>query len=209
MKNQKEIILIIITILIMGLVICYTNHQINLMFIPQSLIYSGVIIFASVLGKKISSRYFDVEASHEIFGFQRYGFSKKAHLKKSLKIGLILPLLISFISGGSIKLLTFLQTELKPLASRTTKRRGLKRYFELKESEISLIVFYGILSNIILAIIANILNHPILASYSLYYATWNLIPFGQLDGTKIFFGSRILYLISIILLTVSYLVILI
>ena len=53
--------------------------------------------------------------------------------------------------------------------------------------------------NLVLAVVAYIIGQPDLARYSIYFSVWNLLHLGQLDGTKIFFGSRILWVVLFIL----------
>ncbi len=76
----------------------------------------------------------------------------------------------------------------------------------MTEFHIALIAASGIIINLILAIMGYIFAswNPILETFSklsIYYAFWSIIPIGKLDGTKIFFGSRILWFSLLILTT--------
>ena len=68
---------------------------------------------------------------------------------------------------------------------------------------------------LILAIIGTLLKPYLpsfgadLAKYSIYFGIWNLLPIGQLDGTKIFFGTTVLWFFLAIIYTISAFVILI
>jgi len=48
-----------------------------------------------------------------------------------------------------------------------------------------------------------------LAKFSIFFGIWNLLPLGQLDGTKLFFGTTVLWTFLLILYTISFIVILI
>jgi len=103
---------------------------------------------------------------------------------------------------------TFLQFEAIPLIERVLKKRHKKTYLELMEFDLAMVAFYGIISLLGLSLLANSLGALTLAEYSLYFIYWNLVPFGQLDGLKIFMGSAgplkktpipVLYLFTLIL----------
>ena len=119
----------------------------------------------------------------------------------------MIPLLLSFLSAGSIKMFTFLQFESKPLTEKAIKKRGKETWKEIMEWDLGLIAFYGIIALLALSLIANGIGAISLAKYTIFFAIWNLVPFGQLDGTKIFFGSRpgtiiplpLLYLLTLVL----------
>jgi hypothetical protein len=57
------------------------------------------------------------------------------------------------------------------------------------------IATWGIITNLVLAIIGYSFGYELFAKLSIYYATWSIIPFSSLDGTKIFFSSRVLWTI--------------
>ena len=64
----------------------------------------------------------------------------------------------------------------------------------------------GILGILILGIIAYFTGYETLFKISAYYAFANMIPFSKLDGTQIFFGSKVLYSILgvIVLIFLAY-----
>ena len=69
----------------------------------------------------------------------------------------------------------------------------------MTEGHLALISAAGIFSMFLLSILAYIINFPELAKLSIFFATFNLLPLGKLDGTKIFLGSRPLYFLIILL----------
>ena len=91
-----------------------------------------------------------------------------------------------------IKPFTLLQSDYENLMKRRIRRRrGESDYRRVEENETdpAFTVAWGFLALLILALIATIIKQPELAKYSIYYGIWNLIPFGGLDGMKLFFGS--------------------
>lgn len=218
MFTKKELTWIIIAIIILTFVIGISANiqektaEVSLI-VP--LISSTLIILTTTITKKLVSPIFNIEIEHKIWEFKRYGIYKRAYLKKPFPIGLILPVSLSLISLGFIKFMALLQFDFKNIPSkRILKQRGYARSVrkeEINDSDIGLTAAWGFYSLFLLAIISSILGistniaiFPELAKYSIYYGLWNLIPFGQLDGSKLFFGSvfnwiviTLLYLLSL------------
>ena len=198
MFTLKEIIHLIIAILLFAFIINFLEGN-----ILPALLTALIIIAVNVFAKKLMAYRVDSEVTHKIWHLYRWGYYERSHFKKPVPVGIILPFLLIWISYplGFLKMLTFLQSDIKPTSARVAKRRGSKsqRYSEMTEWHLSLITGIGILSTIILGILAYLANYPLLARFSIYYSVWNLLPIGQLDGTKIFFGSKYFWLFLTIL----------
>lgn len=191
MLKTKEVISILLAIILFAFVIWFFKDT---RLILPSFVIAAVVILTNIVAKKIAARYFHSEAEVSIWQFQRWGYYQRSHFKTPKPIGLILPFLLVFASApeGAIKMLTFLQTEITVTIKRISKKRGgLNRYYELTEWHNGLIVAYGILANVAVVAIPYIFGRYELlldiAKYSIYYAIWNMLPIGQLDGTKVFF----------------------
>jgi len=191
MIKAKEVMHIILVIILFAFILWFFEDS---SLILSSFIVAVVVICTNVIAKKITARYLQVEAEIKIWEFQRWGYYTRSHFKKPKPIGLILPFLLVFASAptGFIKMLTFLQTDISPTLRRVAKKRGgLKRYYELTEWHYGWTVAVGILFTLGLSLLPYIFGkNDILVSiakYGVYYAIWNMIPIGQLDGTKIFF----------------------
>jgi len=228
MIKSKELTQIIIAILIMSLVLSF----VNLLAIPSTLDgkaylemlgYSAIIILVTIFAKKLSASNRGIEIEHKILGLKRWGIYARSYFKKAIPIGAILPLLLSILSQGYVKAFTFLQFDAKPLITKKIKKKSQDTHSEIEEIDLGMIAYWGLIATLALAIIADYLNYNLLAKYSFYYAIWNLIPFGQLDGMKILMASgepihqssprgstkltAILYFWSLILLVITGLII--
>lgn len=200
MFTKKEITWIIIAILIFGFIITLPKLSISS---PYVFLTSAIIILTSVLTKKIASNYYNIKIEYRIWSFKRFGWYERSKFKKPIPIGLILPFFVSFLSLGFIKILTLLQFDAKNISKkRALKKRGAYRYSKINESDLAFTSAWGFWALIVLAIIGYFINQPELTKYSIYYGIWNLIPISNLDGTKLFFGS----LINWILLAIAYLI---
>ncbi len=210
MITKKEGIASSIAIILMALIIGFTNKEFMLEKFAWGLLISLLIIFTAILSKKVTAKKLDTSIEIKPWTFQRYGFTRSSHFKNPVSIGLILPLILAFLSNGQIKFLAFLEFQTKALPSKVTKRYGLKRYANVLEWDDALIGFYSMAGVLLLGIIASFFS-PVffkdLAKYSLIYALSNLIPISSLEGTRIFFGSRPLYIFSWTILVLAGLII--
>ena len=202
MFKPKEIGHLIIAIILFAFIISFLNifeKGIDV-FLPALLI-AFIVIAVNVVAKKLLSFFLEVEIEQKILHWQRWGWYERSYFKRPIPVGIILPFLLVWISypTGFIKMLTFLQFEPKPTSARVAKRHGLYRYAELTEWHIAAIAGMGIFINLALAVIAYLLNYPELAKFSIYYSAWNILPLGQLDGSKLLFGSRRLWAFLVIL----------
>ena len=185
----KEAIHIIIAIIIMALTINLIDLKLNLVEFPVHIIYSALIILVSVFAKKINAFKRDIEIEHSIWKFSRWGIYRRSHLKSPVPIGILLPLGGFLLTRGYIRFLTFLQFDGKATKTKVVKKFGRDRRDTEMEFDFAMISFWGLCATLFLSLIANYLSNIELARLALYYSIWNLVPFSQLDGTKILFGS--------------------
>jgi len=211
--DKKELKHIVLAIFLMSLVLSFFNPTLSISYkgIIQYLIillFSAIIISVWVLGKKLVAKKIYLKIEHSIWKFQRYNIAKNRKFKKPVPMGLILPIILSIISRGTIRMLTLLQFDATPLPERTLKNRGKKTWKEITEWDLALVVFYGFISLLVLSLISSYFGAVTLAKYSIYFILWNMVPFGQLDGLKLFLGSAgplkgnpipLLYLFTLIL----------
>lgn len=127
-------------------------------------------------------------------------------------MGLILPFFISIISLGIIKPFWLLQFNSENLMKKRIQRargEGYYRRTEINETDLAFTSAWGFWALILLAIIGFFLKQPELTKYSIYYGIWNLIPLGNLDGIKLFFGSIINWVLLVIVYVISLILVLI
>jgi hypothetical protein len=207
MIEKRELIWIIIAIIIFEFIVFFpSSNKITL----RLLLVPIIILLTSIVTKKYFSKHYNIKIEHKIFEFQQYGWKKKAHYKKPFPIGLIFPLIATVLSWGLLKPLTLLQFEMKNIPEkRILRKRGHYRKMEINESDSAMTAAFGFYALFLLAIIATQFNYNELARFSIIYGFWNLIPFGNLDGNKIFFGSftnwiilAIIFIFSLILVLV-------
>ncbi len=190
----NEIIAIILGIIILGISI-YHKNTIQL---QTSIFFITIIILVNILIKKIVAYTFETKITTKIWTMDSFGFPKKAHFKKPLPM-IWLPLLLSAISSGLLLWLPVFTFDIDTKPERASKRHGLYRFTQVTEWHIAIIVMWGIFANLIVAIFGYILGYESFARLSIFYAVWSLIPISTLDGSKLFFGNRGLWIITAII----------
>jgi len=161
-----------------------------------------IILTSSISAKKLVSKKYSIKIEHSLWKFQRYGFKKKYKFKNPIPLGIIFPIALGFLSLGILKPFSFFQYDAENIPSRRLlKSRGSRyqRKEEINESDLAYTSTAGFCILLIIAVFGWLIK-PIfplfgyeITKYSIYYGIWNLLPIGQLDGIKIFFGSFILW----------------
>jgi Zn-dependent protease len=193
-KESKHILAAILILTIVSSF--YFAIQGEVIQIIEAFVFSTLIILVSVLAKELSASSLDAQVSHSIWQVKRYGFPEHWKLKSPVPAGLIFPIFFSLITIGIFKFSAILTYEASALKRRAAKRFGTRSFTHLTEFHNALIGASSILALLVLAIIVYAFQVPeifYLAKLSVYYALANLVPISKLDGTQIYFGSRILY----------------
>ena len=207
MLTKKEIAWIIIAILVLGFIIGWSEKP---TYSPIVFLFSAIIILIPILTKKLAANHFNLKIEHKIWGFKQFWWTTKSHFKKPFPIGLIIPFFFAFFSLGIIKIMALLQFDAKNLKKkRVLKKRGSYRYSEINESDLAFTAAWGFWALLVLALVSSLLNQPELTKFSIYYGIWNLLPISQLDGTKLFFGSLINWIILALVYIISLVVVLV
>lgn len=158
-----------------------------------------MIISINILAKKAVGYYFETNVRHKFWSWYRFGFRKDAHFKTSVPMAW-LPLLLSMITQGFFWWLAILEFDVEARAERASRRHGLYRFTEVTEWHIAIIAMWGILANLTFAVIGYVAGFEFFTKLSVYYAFWSIIPLSSLDGSKIFFGNRFLWITLLITL---------
>lgn len=174
--------------------------------VAQSLLFAVIIIVVHVFSKKFVASLLDADVTHEIWSFSRYWFRPQDYFKKKIPSGIILPLFFTIFTLGKLKVMTFLTYETRALKVRAAKRFGFYSYTEMTDWHNGLIGIFGIISILTLSFLSYLLGYEYLFKIAVYYAFFNILPIGKLDGSQIFFGSKILWatLATIILILTGY-----
>ena len=193
--DEKEIIQIIISIFVLGIVFSFSKLiLLDFSYLGIGILFSFLIISTNILGKKIIALKLDASVKHEIWLWRRYGFKPNHYLKNSIPFGIIVPLFISAFSLGIIKFMSILTYETSALKRRAAKKHGCNSFTEMTDKHNAYIGATGILTTLTLAFIVYwIPGLEELSRMSAFYVFWNMIPISKLDGCQIIFGNKTLW----------------
>lgn len=196
-ETGTEILIVIIASIILSMSIAF--RDISIMY--AATISFLIIIGANILIKKIIGYFLEINVKTKFWTWYQYGFRKDAHFKKPIPM-VWLPLLLSLITKGFFQWLAVLEFEVTPKTERVAKRHGLYRFTQLTEWHIAWIATWGIILNFVLAVIGYIAGFELFARLSIYFIAWSIIPLSGLDGAKIFFSSRALWVTVFTIITI-------
>jgi len=198
MKN-KEIVQLLIGVIVLFVVAgigAILNGDLNA--ILQVMLFSVIAMGVPVITRKAVAHSFDAEVEHKIWYLHRYGWRQGYRFNVPVPFGVFVPLFISFfgiVNGTMFFVFTILTYETKALKHRVAKRFGKRSYTLMTDWHDGLIGAAGIVSMLVIAIFSYYGGFFYFAKLSAYYAFWNMIPFSSLDGTRIYFGNRIIYFV--------------
>jgi len=201
--NSREITHLIIGIIILSLVVGFSSLiKQNYSLFGTLAIFSFVIIAINVLSKKLIAAKLDAGVEHSLWKMSRYGFIRHWKTAKPIHMGVILPLVLTAVSLGLLKIMTIFTYETTALKRRAARRHGYYSFTEMTDFHNALVGAGGIIAILLLSLVSYFIpGLETLARLSAYYAFWNMVPFSKLDGAQIFYGSRpVYYVVGIITL---------
>ncbi|MDZ4228608.1 MAG: hypothetical protein U1E54_05180, partial [Candidatus Levybacteria bacterium] len=123
--KEQELLQIIIAILAMTIISGFNELiSFDISSLGLLLLFSFIIICGNILGKKIIALQLDSNVQHELWQWKRFGFRPAWHLKKSIPMGIILPIFFTIFTLGYFKIFTFLTYETRALKRRAARRFG-------------------------------------------------------------------------------------
>mgnify|MGYP001604842542 CR=1 FL=1 len=224
MFTKREIFALFVTILVLSLAVGFDDgsdtfqwsYWLGNLFIVFVMV--AISFTAQQIGHKTVARMNGFDTEYVPWGIQSFNlypmglmgktrnktFPKtisifgKEYLIHSFPLGLLLCFIVAVISNGQ---LFFLAVGQYNLLLKRSSRFG-RRFLEVTNYEEAKIALAGPMVNILLMILGKILN--VYGSFDTFIlinamlALFHMIPFSTLAGTKIYFGSRLLYVASIV-----------
>jgi len=185
--------------------------------ILTTLLVFTIIIVSWIATKKLIAAHFAIKIEHTDWKLIQWWWLVRAYFRKPLPLGLIAPFFLAIFTLGYLKPFTFFQFDAENIEERRILKRhgprGSRRKEIITEADLGYTAASGMYLLLALAIIGVILKPYFpafgadLAKYSIYYGIWNLLPIGQLDGTKILFGTTVQYSFLVILYFISFILV--
>ncbi|MEA3414455.1 MAG: hypothetical protein U9Q99_02940 [Nanoarchaeota archaeon] len=205
MLNKNELITIASVTLVLGIITTISQKLVKwdwkIFLITTILVL--IVFLINIIIKKIVSFYLDTELEIKQWEFSKWGIKKHQHLKKSIPAGIFIPIILKFLSIGFLNWMACLTFDVKGKIYRAAKRQGVYSFSKISEREISLIAGIAIIGNLLFALLGYIMDYNLFARLNLAFAFYNLIPISNLDGSKIFFGNKILWTVLATITVIS------
>jgi Zn-dependent protease len=203
--EREEIGHIIAAILIFTAILAF-GHVIDsdYGYLGMAFVSAAIIIVTNIFGKKAMAYMLDADVEHRIW-VSNYKLTSKGprELKRPFPTGIVLPLVLALVTLGYLKVAAFLNYETSAKKIRAAKRFGYYSYTEITEWHNALIGAAGIVVTLAVLVITYFSGFEPIAKAAALYAFWNMVPASKLDGTQIFFGSKILWTLLAILSTIA------
>ena len=196
--RKEEFWSIVVAVLIMTFVIGFAEFTI-LAFV-YALIMSSILLSIFILTQKIVADQLGCKIKYKLWSFRRYWLRWQDKLNWDFPAWIVIPLVLIVLSDGLLR-----WTAIMTFVTAVTAKKVSKKFSEIKEFDLSLIASSGVFAVLVLALIMKLLGFNEFASVSCWFAFLNALPIGNMNGTKIFFGSKILW-IFILVLTVIILI---
>ena len=204
MIKKQEILQITIALIILTFSVNYYqvfSQKIDYFLLGATFVFLAIIIGTNIFAKKITAYYYETTMKIKIWEFQRYGYGPKMKFNKPLPFGILMPFFLALASAGNFLWMACLEFDVYSTPARASRRHGIFRFTEVTEFHMGLIALAGVVANLGLSIIAYVVGLTELSKLSIYYAFYSIIPFSSLDGSKILFGKKEIWVaISIICL---------
>ncbi len=209
--TKKETKDLTIAILILGLIFSFNEWGIKtfelligIKNLLRAIILSAIILLTQTFTEKMAGKKIGIDIFYSLWKISppqriKHFFNKKIYL------GIIISILFSIIIKGKavLPIVGGFSTQ-----ESQTKRIG-RRFTRIKEFELAEIAFLGIIANLIFVILFKLLIYTNLPFFQkgMYIATTltiiNLLPIPPLNGSKIFFGSRAFYVLTLVFIVSS------
>jgi len=155
-----------------------------------------VAFLTKELVRKLVAKAQGFETEYSLWNVSRFGF-KPTSVKKPVPVGIIISLIVTIVTMGKLFMVAVGSYD---LIINKHSRFGRKTVHinDYDEAKIALV---GPLVNIALMIVFQLFNRNGMFDQFVFIngmiALFHMIPVSNLDGAKIFFGSKVLYLFSL------------
>ncbi len=215
--DKTEIKNIAIASLVLGFIFSFRQwgygetfiFSVGLNNLVLSVISSAIVLLIYQSSHKIIAKQYGCKSTFRLWSITRFWFNKRSKISnlkifgkkfKKINVGVILPLIFSFISNGLIKFSAVGSSEISEIRIQRTN----KKYEHISDFDNAVMHLVGPLSLLFVGLILhNLGQFEIISKIAYFVAIFSMVPFSGLDGSKIFFGSPFLYIFSLAFMILS------
>jgi hypothetical protein len=190
--EKNEFWNIAIALLVMTFIIGFSEFTIT-SFI-YGFIMSIILLVIFIFTQKIVADQLGIDIKFRLWSFRRYWLRWQDKFDWDFPAWIVFPLILVVLSDGLLKWTAILTFDSKKAA-----KKAAKKFEEIKEFDLALIASSTIFATLVLALVVKLLGFNDFASVACWFALLNILPFGNMNGSKIFFGSKILWIFLVVL----------
>ncbi len=157
------------------------------------------VLLAYALAQKLVADHFGCSVEFRLWTVKRYGFRPYNKFKHPIPLGVIVGILVAFLSAGKF---FFPGVASFKLAEQRHRRVG-RRFLNVTGWELSRIALSGVFAALLVAFVFSIFGFRQVVLIASLFAVFQLLPIPGLDGVKVFFGSMALFAFSAAFVLVS------
>lgn len=222
----NEIIVLVISAVVLGFVFGFDDG--SAVFNAQNwfsnyasvAVISFLIMILFVLAQKTVAARYGATTEYALWKFRRFGFSKSEYVhqpgeraeniksKAGIPLGIILPIIIAFLSEGKT---FFAATGITAVTAKAAHRLG-RPFISVTDMETAKSVAAGPIAVMILALALSLISNPteliknsIVISVAI--AISNILPLPKIAGGTVFFASKFFYIFALVFVGVSALIV--
>ncbi|MFH1210719.1 MAG: hypothetical protein V1645_02270 [archaeon] len=146
---------------------------------------SAAVLLAYSLAQKLVANHYGCSSEFRLWSVQRYWFKPINKFKRPMPLGVIVGLLVAFLSSGK---LFFAGVASFDLIEERYRRVG-RKYLNVTAIEVAKIALSGVFASLLLAYIMAGFGFKDFVFVATLFSVFQMIPLPHLDGVRIFFGS--------------------
>ncbi len=197
--TKKEVLHLVLAILALGFVFGFDDKRPSFNLFYWLLNYfrvclaSAAVLLSYALVQKIVAEHYSCSSEFRLWSLQRFGFRPEYKAKRPFPVGIVLGILIAFLSAGKLPFAAFASFNIKE----ERYRRVGRKYINITALETAKVALSGVFAALLIAFILSALHlsKEIVLIASLF-AFFQMIPLPHLDGAKVFFASMPLFAFS-------------
>lgn len=190
--DGEEIGSIILALLVMTFVVGFSELTVEAFL--YAFIISFTLVFVFIVSQKVVADYLGLDIKFKLWTFKRYWLRWQDEFDWEFPMWITLPLILAVASNGFLR-----WTALLVFVTRITPKKVATKFSEIREFDLALVAASGIFSALAIALIMKMVGLNEFASIASWFAVLNTIPLGNLNGTKLFFGSKVLWIFLVVL----------
>jgi len=205
MFTKKELKSVVLSILVLAFIFGFDDGEAIFSASHWFANFTAMLIFVTIaflvhiLVQKRYAEEIDCKSEYKLWKIGKIGLKAKSKLPFTVPFGIFWAIILVFMSAGKFFFTALGYVEIEEKLARLGRKMQIVSQYEIAKGAL-----LGSLANVALIIIFSVINKMSLGvdftnfiNINLWIVLFNMIPIPPLEGGKIFFGSRKLYVFGV------------